>query len=74
MLLLAVIAGVGNPATGLYSALAAVLLFGIYASRLAPITYMEGTCGPERMGDMMWFSYVFWIYSVEGYWAGWFRH
>lgn len=56
-----------------YPAIATVLLFGIYASQLAPITYMEGTYGPERMGDMMWFSYVFWICSVEGYWLGWFR-
>ena len=57
-----------------FPVIASVFLFGIYASQLAPITYMEGTFGPKRMGDMMWFSYVLWIFCMEGYWIGWFRN
>lgn len=53
--------------------IASILFFGIYAAQLAPITYMEGTFGPPRMGDMMWFSYVFLMFVVEGYWLGWFQ-
>ncbi|MCM1327241.1 MAG: DUF6056 family protein [Bacteroidales bacterium] len=56
-----------------FPAIATVFLFGIYASQLAPISYMEGTFGPKRMGDMMWYSYVWWLFSVEMYWIGWFR-
>lgn len=54
--------------------IATVFLFGIYASQLAPITYVNNTFGPKRMNDMIWCSYVLWIFSVEGYWLGWFRH
>lgn len=57
-----------------FPAIATVFLFGIYASQLAPITYMEGSFGPKRMGDMMWFSYMLWIFCTEGYWIGWFRN
>lgn len=53
--------------------IASILFFGIYASQLAPTTYVEGTFGPPRMGDMMWFSYVFLLFVVEGYWLGWFQ-
>ncbi len=56
-----------------FPAVFTILLFGVYAAQLAPITFMEGTYGPERMGDMMWFGYVLWIFCVEGYWLGWFR-
>lgn len=54
--------------------IATVFQFGIYASQLAPITYMDGTFGPKRMGDMMWFSYVLFLLCAEGYWIGWFRY
>lgn len=54
--------------------IATVFLFGIYASQLAPITYVNSTFGPKRMSDMIWCSYVLWIFSVEGYWLGWFRY
>lgn len=57
-----------------FPVIATVFMFGIYASQLAPITYMEGTFGPKRMGDMMWYSYVLWLFSVEQYWIGWFRY
>ena len=53
---------------------ATILLFGIYASQLAPITYMEGTFGPKRMGDMMWCSYVLFLFVIEGYWIGWIQY
>lgn len=53
--------------------IASSLFFCIYASQLAPITYMQGTYGPKRMGDMMWFSYVTLMFMVEGYWLGWMR-
>lgn len=54
--------------------IATVFLFGIYASQLTPITYMDGTFGPKRMGDMMWYSYVLLLFCVEGYWLGWLRY
>lgn len=51
--------------------IATVFLFGIYSSQLAPITYMDGTFGPKRMGDIMWFSYMLFLFCTEGYWLGW---
>lgn len=54
--------------------IATVFLFGIYASQLAPITYVDNSFGPKRMNDMIWCGYVLWIFSVEGYWLGWFRY
>lgn len=56
-----------------FPAAATVLLFGIYASQLTPIIYVSGTYGPDRMADMVWFSYVLWFFCVAGYWMGWVR-
>lgn len=53
---------------------ASILLFGVYASQLAPITYMEGTFGPKRMGNMMWSSYVLFLFVTVGYWIGWMKN
>lgn len=54
--------------------IATVFLFGTYASQMAPITHVSSTFGPRRMSDMIWCSYLLWMFSVEGYWLGWFRH
>lgn len=57
-----------------FPGIASILLFGVYASQLAPITYMQGTYGPKRMGDMMWSSYVLFLFVLEGYWIGWIQN
>ena len=49
-----------------------VLLFGVYASQLAPISYANGSYGPCRMGNITWYSYILFLALLEGYWIGWF--
>lgn len=57
-----------------FPGIATILFFGIYASQMAPITYMSGDYfGPKRLGDIMWFSYVLLMFVWEGYWIGWLR-
>jgi hypothetical protein len=48
-----------------------LLLFGIYASQLAPSAYVDGSYGPPRMGDIIWDGYCLLLVATEAYFFGW---
>jgi hypothetical protein len=47
------------------------LAFGVYASMLAPISYANGSYGPQRMSCIIWANFFYWLLFTEFYLIGW---
>lgn len=54
-------------------ALFTLVAFGVYASQMAPISYVNGSYGPIRMVDIFWYGSILLFVIVEAYWLGWLR-
>jgi hypothetical protein len=54
-----------------YPLLFVLLAFGIYASLLTPVSYVNGSYGPQRLSCIIWTSFFYWLLFTEFYIVGW---